>query len=1036
MLDKEGPDAGGSAARDATGADAEADATADGDGAGTDATQSDDADAAPAGAAESSTDAHGGTRGEADGAADAGAVTTSEPGTGGGPAATEHGQSPSTVRFSTASLQRDMDEIAARENADRADGPTADAPYSPSGQESSADARPEAAPGAGSAPGSAASPGTMRFSTAAMQREAAERGASDSAAVSPDAAGADAAHQAGAGAPSDAASPSVPAPATPSYAPDAQPATAWPPAAPQSGLPPLPPNFEPAAPPPAGQSGPTAHGAAGPGTPPPPGTPWGAGQPAPHAGDAPGQGPAASDGAAASGAAPAAAPVPQQSGPWAPPTPHAQPQPGLTPPPGQQHQAPIAVPQQGGYGYPQQGGGPGAAAPFPGAQPSDAQPSDAQPAAGGGHAPSAQHTPGGPVHDPRSGAPGQVAAPGPQAGSAPAPAQAAAHGQPGPAAPSGYGYPLAAPAPAPGAASGAEQQQAAPAAAQPGAAPGGYGYPPPGAPGAAGSPGGQGAVPPGGYGFPQPASPAPEQGQPGQQAQHGAPGPYAGQQAAPAPGHGAAQPHGAGPVDPRSGEWPTAPADQRARTGHGAGAPLGYTAAVELSSDRLLRAKQKPKKQGGAASRFKLGGKKEEAERQRKLELIRTPVLSCYRIAVISLKGGVGKTTTTTALGATLSTERQDKVIAIDANPDAGTLGRRVRRETGATIRDLVTAIPYLNSYMDIRRFTSQAPSGLEILANDVDPAVSTTFNDEDYRRVIDVLGKQYPIILTDSGTGLLYSAMRGVLDLAHQLIIISTPSVDGASSASTTLDWLSAHGYADLVSRSITVISGVRETGKMIKVEDIVSHFETRCRGVVVVPFDEHLAAGAEVDLTMMRPKTREAYFNLSALVAEDFTRAQQEQGLWTTDGSAAQPPHVAPPMPGQQGAPPAAGYPAQQQAPGYGQQPGDPYGQPQQGPGGAAYPQHQGYPRQPGPQQGQSWQQQPPPPQPDPQGQAGQYGAQQAAQPAPLGQQPGQPGQAPYGYGYPLPGQPGAHQQAGQDNQQGAGQGGWPQPPAPPQQ
>ncbi len=85
-------------------------------------------------------------------------------------------------------------------------------------------------------------------------------------------------------------------------------------------------------------------------------------------------------------------------------------------------------------------------------------------------------------------------------------------------------------------------------------------------------------------------------------------------------------------------------------------------------------------------------------------------MLSCYRIAVISLKGGVGKTTTTTALGSTLASERQDKILAIDANPDAGTLGRRVRRETGATIRDLVQAIPYLNSYMDIRRFTSQAP--------------------------------------------------------------------------------------------------------------------------------------------------------------------------------------------------------------------------------------------------------------------------------------------------------------------------------------
>ncbi|MEY7977114.1 MinD/ParA family protein, partial [Streptomyces pilosus] len=473
---------------------------------------------------------------------------------------------------------------------------------------------------------------------------------------------------------------------------------------------------------------------------------------------------------------------------------------------------------------------------------------------------------------------------------------------------------------------------------------------------------------PGGYGFPQ---------QP-QQPQHPGVPPQA--------QHPEAQPPQAGqqvpqqPVDPRAGAaWPQPIRhDQRQPTNPGA-APLGYTAAVELSSDRLLNSKKQKAKSSRPASggsRFKLGGKKEEAERQRKLELIRTPVLSCYRIAVISLKGGVGKTTTTTALGSTLATERQDKILAIDANPDAGTLGRRVRRETGATIRDLVQAIPYLNSYMDIRRFTSQASSGLEIIANDVDPAVSTTFNDEDYRRAIDVLGKQYPIILTDSGTGLLYSAMRGVLDLADQLIIISTPSVDGASSASTTLDWLSAHGYAELVSRSLTVISGVRETGKMIKVDDIVAHFRTRCRGVVVVPFDEHLAAGAEVDLDMMRPRVREAYFNLAALVAEDFVRHQQSHGLWTSDGNP--PPVAAPPLPGGQ-------------VPGRPQVPGQPYVPGQAVPGQPdAYPQQP--PGQPGP-----YPQQPPP---------GQHYAHPGQPPVPPGQPypqvPGQPHP-------PQPGQPG---------------------------
>ncbi|MER6458666.1 AAA family ATPase, partial [Streptomyces sp900105245] len=709
--------------------------------------------------------------------------------------------------------------------------------------------------------------------------------------------------------------------------------------------------------------------------------------------------------------------------------------------------APAPAAQWPAQPAPQQPGPvPGQQAPF---QPQPPQPA---PAAWNQQQPGPAHQPGAPV-------PPTAAQAGPQ----PAPT--------GPTPPGGYGFPQPDAQPAPGGYGFPQPPAPQPAAtAQPGTpepqpAPGGYGFPqaqpPQGTPNGPTPAAGHGFPQPGGYGFPQPPAPqqsahqqsapqppAPQPGAADPQAQPGGYGfpQHPGQPQNPEPAQAQPQPPHA-PVDPRTGAaWPQPlQHDQRQPTNPGA-APLGYTAAVELSADRLLNNKRQKARSGrpaAASSRFKLGGKKEEAERQRKLELIRTPVLSCYRIAVISLKGGVGKTTTTTALGATLATERQDKILAIDANPDAGTLGRRVRRETGATIRDLVQAIPYLNSYMDIRRFTSQAPSGLEIIANDVDPAVSTTFNDEDYRRAIDVLGRQYPVILTDSGTGLLYSAMRGVLDLADQLIIISTPSVDGASSASTTLDWLSAHGYADLVSRSLTVISGVRETGKMIKVEDIVSHFETRTRAVVVVPFDEHLSAGAEVDLDMMRPRTREAYFNLAALVAEDFVRHQQAHGLWTSDGNP--PPVAAPPMPGQPmpGQPYAQGqqpYPPQGQQP-YPPQAEQPYpqqqGQPQ--PGQQPYPAQPGQP-QPGqqpypPQQGQPY------PQPYPQAAPGQPYPQPApgqpypqAPQAPQGPYPPVQGEQPQGQPYPpQPGHP--QQQAAQPGAQPP-QAQAPQAQQPPQQ
>ncbi|MYT73293.1 MULTISPECIES: MinD/ParA family protein [unclassified Streptomyces] len=765
------------------------------------------------------------------------------------------------------------------------------------------------------------------------------------------------------------------------------------PAPPSSDAPATPPAGTPAPPPPAQGAAPAAPGFpsfGNPGATPGPGT-------EPAAGTSAGMGTGTGDAATPAPAAPPAPPAPAESSRRS----------GTVDPTGDlwgdddddDESAPAASEESGtdtgAQAAPAPQAAPPAPAPAPEAPaPAPAAPPAAQPVAPAPAAPQPQQQIPGQPTPPVPGAPLPPADPQQAYGYPQQPAPQAAPGAPlPPAAPQqAYGYPQQQQQPVPGqptpppAAGGYGYPQPQPQAQPPQAA-GGYGYPqpqpqqqvpgqpapghpqpqpapgqpmPPQQPGPYGQQPAPQQQPPAGYGYPQqpgqPQPPQQPQPQPGQApfAAYGQQQPYqqppqqaAPQAAAPAPAP-TPYPQPAAPQpsapDPRAG-WDPGAGQQRSAPG----APLGYNAQVELSSDRLLRQQPKRKNNNKGPSKFKLGAKAAEAERQRKLELIRTPVMSCYRIAVISLKGGVGKTTTTMSIGASLASERQDKILAIDANPDAGTLGRRVRRETGATIRDLVQNIPHLHSYMDIRRFTSQAPSGLEIIANDVDPAVSTSFNDADYRAALDVLGKQYPIILTDSGTGLLYSAMRGVLDLADQLVIISTPSVDGASSASTTLDWLSAHGYADLVQRSLTVISGVRETGKMIKVDDIVSHFETRCRGVVVVPFDEHLAAGAEVDLDMMRPKTREAYFEIAALIAEDFAQRSQQQ--MQAGG-----------MYGAQPGMPPAGYPPQQ---GYAPQPPAPqpgYGYPQQQP-----PAPQQQPQQP-PQQGggglpSGWTQQQPP-------------------------------------------------------------------------
>jgi MinD-like ATPase involved in chromosome partitioning or flagellar assembly len=252
----------------------------------------------------------------------------------------------------------------------------------------------------------------------------------------------------------------------------------------------------------------------------------------------------------------------------------------------------------------------------------------------------------------------------------------------------------------------------------------------------------------------------------------------------------------------------------------------------------------------------------------------RTPVAGGHhRVAVLSLKGGVGKTTTAVGLGATLASLRGDRVIAVDANPDRGTLSDKVRLETAATVRDLLNERDQVSRYADIRSFTSQSSSRLEVLASDRDPGVSVAFSGDDYRQVCRMLEHYYSICITDSGTGLLHSAMAGVLEQADHIILVSSASVDGARSASATLDWLDAHDCGDLVRDAVVVLSAIRRRSRStVDLDRLEQHFAARCRAVVRIPYDSHLEEGAEVELDLLSPETSEAYLTLAAIVGDGF--------------------------------------------------------------------------------------------------------------------------------------------------------------------
>lgn len=239
-------------------------------------------------------------------------------------------------------------------------------------------------------------------------------------------------------------------------------------------------------------------------------------------------------------------------------------------------------------------------------------------------------------------------------------------------------------------------------------------------------------------------------------------------------------------------------------------------------------------------------------------------------VPVLTRKGGVGKTTITTLLGMALASVRDDRVIAIDANPDRGTLSERVARQTRATVRDVVNRAASIQGFTDFSTLISRDETRLDILASDTDPMLSEAFDENDYNVVADLAARYYSIVLTDCGTGIVHSVMRATLQRADALVIVSGGSVDEARLASETLTWLEANGYGDLVRESIVAINTATQGTNLVKLEEIEAHFASRVRQIVRIPYDALLAAGSVISWKDLRPLTRQSARELAALIAQ----------------------------------------------------------------------------------------------------------------------------------------------------------------------
>ncbi|MFC9773322.1 MULTISPECIES: MinD/ParA family protein [unclassified Pseudarthrobacter] len=335
---------------------------------------------------------------------------------------------------------------------------------------------------------------------------------------------------------------------------------------------------------------------------------------------------------------------------------------------------------------------------------------------------------------------------------------------------------------------------------------------------------------------------------------------------------------------PPSDVAPETPSFRRSRPTV-ADAIAGSPAPDFISSPGLFVKEQKPRPVGGfRGAMYKLTGgswnmgpgakQRQEDELARRIS---RQLQGSYNTAILSLKGGIGKTSTTVGVGLTLAEFRGDAPCAIDANPDSGDLVERALGEgiyqqaSPRTITDLLENIESIDSLTALARYMHHA-GRLHLIAGEQDPEVSDSLTAEEYLRIRKLISGYYSVALTDCGTGVTHNAMSGILQSADNLVIAAGYAVSGAKRARSTLQWLAGHGYEDLARNAIVVITDKDEVSSRVDKDAIEEHLAGICRELIAVPHDRGVADGDLVTLDVLKPETRRAYKEIAAAIVDGY--------------------------------------------------------------------------------------------------------------------------------------------------------------------
>ena len=276
-------------------------------------------------------------------------------------------------------------------------------------------------------------------------------------------------------------------------------------------------------------------------------------------------------------------------------------------------------------------------------------------------------------------------------------------------------------------------------------------------------------------------------------------------------------------------------------------APTGIKEAIQGFVERISGKRQAPSgnASGVSSEAEEARGPTEENPQEIEREVLRslrdTGIEGFCRLAFGSPKGGVGKSSIAYAVAGAIAYFTNLRVCLVDCDPDFGATRYMVPHPLDYSVLDLAEDAEKLERLADLRGYVSQNKHmGLDILLNPVQAAQISTVEDlaRAYERVDGVLQQFYDLVVFDLGSGFRDEAIRRLLSLSDELVLVSDSEKIPNGQLPDALNYVEGLGI-DLARTTLCINHGRRPSEESEDTAELRRRHSHRLRSITEVEYD-----------------------------------------------------------------------------------------------------------------------------------------------------------------------------------------------------